>query len=197
MLWPQWGPACSYWVASEPSRWAREKQKITLSFTYWILVCPQYCQSAAYLSLRTEHIKYPGANNAPPSGPPTSLGRTSSATAQSVNSQGPSTIRATSPMGDQGLDTDDLRRAISPSSIRSVPNGSASQGIDNSLRGKPPLRPARDDSEEYEVGGSNPSIITGERAVSPEQKRAKSPNALKMAGKRGSDECSKIRTWHA
>ncbi len=65
---------------------------------------------------------------------------------------------------------------MSPSSVRSAngkPNGSAQLNINNSLRGKAPLRPMREDAEDED--SDSQGIITGERALSPEQGRAKSP----------------------
>ncbi|PSR76700.1 hypothetical protein PHLCEN_2v8297 [Hermanssonia centrifuga] len=123
--------------------------------------------------LDTKHIKYPGTNGSPPIGPPTAPSRKSSVTAPAQVVNG---VRAMSPSGDQGADPEDLRRAISPSSIRSTskPNG-IPQSINNSLKGKNPLQATRED-EEYD--SENPDIISGERAMSPEQNRAKSPNAF-------------------
>lgn len=40
------------------------------------------------------------------------------------------------------------------------------------------MRPTREEGDEYETGESSPEIITGERAMSPEQNRAKSPTAF-------------------
>ena len=60
--------------------------------------------------------------------------------------------------------------------VRCRPHGVAQPNINNSLRGKPPVRPAREGEEDYEGDNSTDMIITGERALSPEQGRAKSPN---------------------
>lgn len=120
-----------------------------------------------------EHIKYPGANNAPPTGPPQQLNRQTSATAQAVGAPGQPGVRATSPTGDQSLD--DPRRAVSPTQ-RAVVNGNAQNNINNSLRGKVPVRPPREEAEDYDLGDSPSDIITGERAISPDNNRARSPN---------------------
>ncbi|KAI0706123.1 hypothetical protein BC835DRAFT_1425968 [Cytidiella melzeri] len=123
--------------------------------------------------LDTKHIKYPGANNAPPTGPPQQLNRKASANAQ------PAGIRAMSPVGDQGLDSDDSRGAVPPASLRSLPNGSVQNNINNSLRSKPPMRPAREEVEDLDLGDSTGDLIIGERPISPDQgNRAKSPNAF-------------------
>ncbi|KAI0095103.1 hypothetical protein BDY19DRAFT_879808 [Irpex rosettiformis] len=128
--------------------------------------------------LDTKHIKYPGANNAPPTGPPQQLSRNTSANAQPAGAPMQQTgVRAMSPVGDQAFD-DDPRRAVSPTQ-RSVPNGITPNNINNSLRGKVPVRPPREETEDYDLGDSPNDIITGERAISPDQSnRARSPNTF-------------------
>ncbi|KAJ3550609.1 hypothetical protein NM688_g5034 [Phlebia brevispora] len=127
--------------------------------------------------LDTKHIKYPGTTNTPPPGPPTQSGRKPTAKDNPAPGQPTNGPRATSPVGDQGADPDDLvRRAMSPSSVRSISsktNGNGQANINNSLRGKVLLRATREE-EELDVDG----IITGERALSPEQGRSKSPNTF-------------------
>ena len=131
------------------------------------------------LMILIEHIKYPGANNAPPTGPPQQLSRNASANAQPPAAPGQSTgVRAMSPIGDQSLD-EDPRRAVSPTQRALINGGAPPNNINNSLRGKVPVRPPREETEDYDLGGSPDDIITGERAMSPEQSnRARSPNAL-------------------
>ncbi|KAI0083276.1 hypothetical protein BDY19DRAFT_709959 [Irpex rosettiformis] len=75
--------------------------------------------------LDTKYIKYPGANNALPTGPPQQWSRNPSANAQPAGAPIQQTgVRAMSPIGDQAFD-DDPRCAVS-STQRSVPNGSGS-----------------------------------------------------------------------
>lgn len=81
-------------------------------------------------------------------------------------------------MADQVADAEELRRAMSPSSTRSGQNGSAMSNINNSLRGKQILRPTREENEDYE-DDSSPEVATAmERALSPDQNRAKSPTVF-------------------
>ena len=134
-----------------------------------------------------EHIKYPDSNKAPPAGPPTGPSRKSSVQAQpTAPGQRPSSpenaingTRATSPI-EQRADADEIRRAmVSPTGGRSVQaNGVASQSPANSsVKGKPP-RPRREDGDELDDERAAEMIITGERAMSPEQARARSPTAF-------------------
>lgn len=88
--------------------------------------------------------------------------------------------RATSPSGDQS-DGEELRRAISPSSVRSggktTPvNGIAQQTLSSNAKGKAPMRPRREDEEEPESSTEAISADsqTRERTLSPEV-RARSP----------------------
>ncbi|CAL1695132.1 unnamed protein product [Somion occarium] len=132
--------------------------------------------------LDTKHIKYPDSNKAPPAGPPTGPSRKSSVTVQgAARSTSPQLngVRATSPVSDQGIDAEELRRQmVSPSSVRSVKqNGSAQRAVTPSVdKGKAPLRPRREDGDELDE--NNPDIISGQRAISPDQARARSPNAF-------------------
>lgn len=84
-------------------------------------------------------------------------------------------VRANSPVGDQGLDAEDVRRQMaSPTSMRSgKPNGSAQRAVSPSQeKGKGPLR---ENGEEFEEESQNAAV--NQRAVSPDQ-RARSPNAF-------------------
>lgn len=123
-----------------------------------------------------EHIKYPTTNSPPTNANGTAPTRKTSVQAsmgQPINGS-----RAISPTGEPTSDAEDLRRAMSPSSIRSGQNGIAISGINNSLRGKQPLRPPQEESEEFD-GDSSPEVASSaERAASPDQGRAKSPSAL-------------------
>ena len=82
-------------------------------------------------------------------------------------------------------DTERGAGVMSPSGIRSgdKPNGMVQPNINNSLRGGKPVRPMREDGDDFDADGAN-GIITGEqqRAVSPDQMqmqmRATSPNAF-------------------
>lgn len=134
-----------------------------------------------------EHIKYPDSNKAPPSGPPTGPSRKTSVQAQPAQGQRPSSpenaingTRATSPI-EQRADAEDIRRAmVSPNGTRAAqPNGVAHQTpVNGSVKGKPP-RPRREDGDELDDERAADMIITGERAMSPEQQaRARSPTAL-------------------
>ncbi|KAL4241731.1 hypothetical protein ABKN59_000783 [Abortiporus biennis] len=136
--------------------------------------------------LDTKHIKYPDSNKAPPTGPPTGPSRKSSVTAQppnpnqmaqrSTSPQLVNGVRATSPVGNQGIDAEELRRAmVSPESIRSVKqNGIIQPSLTSSDKGKAPMRPAREGSDEVEEENSLPYSVA-QRAISPDQSRAKSP----------------------
>lgn len=85
-------------------------------------------------------------------------------------------VRATSPI-EQRQDAEDARRAMtSPNGSRPQPNG-VPQQTPGSVRAKP-QRPRREDGDELEEERAAEMIITGERAMSPEQARARSPNAL-------------------
>lgn len=124
-----------------------------------------------------EHIKYP-TTGSPPTGPPTGPSRQSSVTAQPPG-QIPNGVRAKSPTGESVTDSEDPRRAMSPSgsSMRSVTNGILQPNITNSLRGRNPLQPTIEENGGYDEESSPEVGTIVERAVSPEQ-RAKSPNAF-------------------
>lgn len=63
---------------------------------------------------------------------------------------------------------------VSPNGARPNPNGVIPQG--GSFKAKP-VRPRREEGDELDDGGAD-MIITGERAMSPEQARARSPTAF-------------------
>ncbi|KAI0080361.1 hypothetical protein K474DRAFT_1658082 [Panus rudis PR-1116 ss-1] len=125
--------------------------------------------------LDTKHIKYPESNKAPPAGPPTGPSRKSSVTAGRPSSPQGNVVRGTSPVGNQAVDAEELRRQMtSPSSVRSLKqNGTAQQD----LKGKAPMRPQREEGDELDDEVSTEMGPGVERAVSPEQ-RARSPNAF-------------------
>lgn len=123
-----------------------------------------------------EHIKYPTTSSPPANAngsAPTRKTSVQASIGQPING-----TRATSPTGEPTSDVEDARRAMSPSSMRSVQNGIALGGINNSLRGKQVLRAPQEESEDFD-GDSSPEVASSaERAVSPDQARAKSPSAL-------------------
>lgn len=135
--------------------------------------------------LDTKHIKYPNSDKPPgPTGRKSSIGAPQTA-ASSGSANGSiingSVINGQRPLSpeQQGSDVEEVRRAISPSSIRSggkAPNGAASQSLSGAARTA--LRPRRDDDDAYGGGDSSPEVSSSEareRAMSPEQARAKSP----------------------
>ncbi|KIP12569.1 hypothetical protein PHLGIDRAFT_97993 [Phlebiopsis gigantea 11061_1 CR5-6] len=126
--------------------------------------------------LDTKHIKYPTTSSPPTNANGSAPGRKTSVQAsigQPING-----TRAISPSGEPTSDAEDPRRAMSPSSMRSVQNGIALGGNNNNLRGKQVLRAPQEESEDFD-GDSSPEVASSaERAVSPDQARAKSPSAL-------------------
>ncbi|GJE87566.1 hypothetical protein PsYK624_036490 [Phanerochaete sordida] len=124
--------------------------------------------------LDTKHIKYP-LSGTPPTNSSGAPSRKASVQAQGQPING---TRAMSPTGEPMSDVEDLRRAMSPASIRSQQNGSVMGNINNSLRGKQVLRPAREEDEDMDGDSSPEFAMVPERAASPEQARAKSPNTF-------------------
>jgi hypothetical protein len=127
-----------------------------------------------------EHIKYPKPDpSAVKPGDKTQLARKTSTGLPGQEQPQPQTMssssgtnptRATSP-SQQPADPEELRRAISPQNVRMqrpTPNGLPSQPL--SVNGKPGRAPSGDDDGE----GSAESAIR-ERALSPDQARARSP----------------------
>ncbi|KAF9076091.1 hypothetical protein BDP27DRAFT_1284823 [Rhodocollybia butyracea] len=144
--------------------------------------------------LDTKHIKYPDANKAQQNGNPAQqhVVRKSSVGSPAIQQQqgngSPSLIngnpynRSMSPA--MGSDSEDVRRAVSPSNARSMKpvNGTITQPFPINPKGKTPLRQKREDEDGPSTDNEDtaPSSESGvrERAVSPEQSmmgRAKSP----------------------
>ncbi|KAH9947722.1 hypothetical protein B0H21DRAFT_852629 [Amylocystis lapponica] len=120
--------------------------------------------------LDTKHIKYPDSNKLPPSGPPTTAPtRKASVGLPSSPSNG--------------------IRPIQYSICREGPNGITQPSLSGLVKDKGPLRPTREDED----GESSPEVTTSEsatreRALSPEQGRAKSPNYIVPGGRAVSPE---------
>ncbi|KAI0257057.1 hypothetical protein BJV78DRAFT_1159906 [Lactifluus subvellereus] len=139
-------------------------------------------ESALIHVLDTKHIKYPKPDpNAAKPGDKTQLARRPSSGPQSQeqpqsqamsSSSATNPIRATSP-SQQPVDPEELRRAISPQNVRMqrpTPNGLPSQP--SPMNGRPGRALGGEDDGE----GSAESAIR-ERALSPDQARARSPPA--------------------
>lgn len=128
-------------------------------------------QSAVTLTRPLEHIKYPDSSKPPP---PAANGR-KSVSAQPVQArpsgEAPNGIRDGSPGYEPMSDSEDVRRAVSPTG-RQKTNGVPPQSISGKGKGK-----MRD--EEFD-GESSPetteaAVTMRESAVSPDNARAKSP----------------------
>ncbi|KAI0778416.1 hypothetical protein BD413DRAFT_466819 [Trametes elegans] len=128
--------------------------------------------------LDTKHIKYPDSNKPPPAG---IAARKSSVGPQPIQKPGaepvaapgvpPGAGRPISPTYDHGSDTDEARRAISPTGrLQQAPNGIAQQ-VD-SLRDKGKLR---DQERDGESSPEHPEPAARASAVLPDGVRAKSP----------------------
>lgn len=174
-LWPPWALEYSCSVVWAEHLLTLRSLKTLLSSMFLILVSLILARSFFVTELcAEEHIKYP-TSTSPPANAANSTGRKTSLQAQGQPING---SRAISPTGDPGSDAEELRRAMSPASMRSVQNGSAMVSINDSLRGKQVLRPMQEQSEEFD-GDSSPEVATSaERAASPDQGRAKSPSAF-------------------
>ncbi|OBZ78636.1 Tip elongation aberrant protein 1 [Grifola frondosa] len=121
----------------------------------------------------TEHIKYPDSSKPPPTGGVTGASRKSTIGAQPGQQPSPTpgsvivSNRALSPTMEQSSDSDDMRRAISPSSAMSAPkapNGLTQQSLSFKAKGKAPMRPRREDEEDYD-GESSPEVVSSETAL--------------------------------
>ena len=151
------------------------------------------------MSLRfAEHIKYPSPKDPlpqPTHTPNASLSRRPSANAPqpppATSTPNPTVNgRAISPTTIPNSEAEDLRRAMSPASVRSVKpvNGAVQQTIPaaSNGKGKPPTRPKREDDEiiiDDNVDTRTSESYTRERTVSPEQGRAKSPGQFSVASR--------------
>lgn len=89
--------------------------------------------------------------------------------------------RAMSPTSQQGTDTDEIRRAVSPPNGRAIskpPNGVINPPYSTSAKGKAPMRPRREGDELFgseDGADSAAESIIRDRAISPDQARSKSP----------------------
>ncbi|KAF9040391.1 hypothetical protein BDZ89DRAFT_1060481 [Hymenopellis radicata] len=124
--------------------------------------------------LDTKHIKYPDSSKTPP---PQNPARKSSVPPAGVQQAPPQSQQQHQiPPSSSGSDSEDPRRAMSPTNARPNVNGSTAPQPMSNGKGKAPMRPRRDDEGEDVI--SNDSF-TRERAMSPEQQllqaRAKSP----------------------
>ncbi|PCH33914.1 hypothetical protein WOLCODRAFT_22329 [Wolfiporia cocos MD-104 SS10] len=134
--------------------------------------------------LDTKHIKYPDSSKAPPAGG-TPVRKSSIGAVQSSSSPastaGPLVNGRPLSPEQNGPEIDEMRRAISPASVRSkTPNGSMLNGsAPQTLVNKSKAAVRGRINEEYTDGDSSPEAATAvegrERALSPEQGRAKSP----------------------
>ncbi|KAJ4485930.1 hypothetical protein J3R30DRAFT_3282095 [Lentinula aciculospora] len=161
--------------------------------------------------LDTKHIKYPDANKPQQNGNPSQqhVSRKSSVSSpafpqqsQQQGSGSPSVgigapyTRSMSP-ATQGSDSEDIRRAVSPTNARSMKpvNGVTTQPFPvNPNKGKGPIRPRREDDDGagtddgVDVATSESGVR--ERAISPEQSvmgRAKSPQYIRGVSPNGTD----------
>lgn len=82
-----------------------------------------------------------------------------------------------SPAGEQqAADAEELRRQmVSPGSIRSIKQNGVGHNVPNSLKGKQPMRGNQIDEIDED---SSPEVSSHDRAISPDQGRAKSPNTF-------------------
>jgi hypothetical protein len=92
-----------------------------------------------------------------------------------------------SPNNLPGSDSEDPRRAMSPAGSRPIkPTNGLQQTLPSNPKGRPPIRPRREDegTDEGTDGGPSESFIR-ERAMSPDQGqvRAKSPSLVQIASR--------------
>ncbi|TFK36888.1 hypothetical protein BDQ12DRAFT_754358 [Crucibulum laeve] len=146
--------------------------------------------------LDTKHIKYPDSK-----GPPSAVapgGNPNASRKQSIAAQnGPPPASGTPSINGRSMsptvqasDNEEVRRAMSPASQRSIKptNGIPQQPFPANGKGKAPSRPRRDDDD---VGGTDDGFDVGttesyarERTVSPDQQaRAKSPAQFSVASR--------------
>ncbi|KAH7930533.1 hypothetical protein BV22DRAFT_1124814 [Leucogyrophana mollusca] len=147
--------------------------------------------------LDTKHIKYPDSSKAPP-------GQSASKAQQmqqAPSTQGGSTangVRSMSPNGPANADVEAVRRAISPPGSRPgtrTPNGMPAQSSPN--KGKAPMRPRREDDDPLGTDdghttdtGATAESVSRDRAPSPEQGRARSPNSFGVVATRSMSPAS-------
>ncbi|KAH7914794.1 hypothetical protein BJ138DRAFT_1143277 [Hygrophoropsis aurantiaca] len=147
--------------------------------------------------LDTKHIKYPDSSKAPPGAQtkPSQPQQSQTPGAQGSSAAGP---RSMSPNGPINPDVEAVRRAISPPGSRPgtrTPNGVPAQSSPN--KGKAPMRPRREDDDPLgtddghgtDTGGTAESV-SRDRAPSPEQARARSPNSFGVVASRSMSPAS-------
>ncbi|KAI0361372.1 hypothetical protein OH77DRAFT_1417617 [Trametes cingulata] len=122
--------------------------------------------------LDTKHIKYPDSNKPPPAA---ANGRKSTIGPQPIQKPGvdanvQNAGRPISPNYEHGSDSDDVRRAVSPSGRSKTPNGIGQQTMSSKGKGR-----MRDEEFDGESSPEQTEPAARESAVSPEGARARSP----------------------